>query len=329
MKTTKMSKTVVILSSVVLLMACTSTGKQTDAPSTIDSDLQAKVTSVLKDKLEEMREHSGRIVLMEVQTGQVKAMAKLDKDDNPNSRESNDFDLVCPTQLSAAVSLLAGLESGNIHLSDKIDVGNGVKEFDGNTIFDHNWHRGGYGEITVLQGFAFGSDIAEALCLRKAFADSTDYTTQLSRMGINDYACTGNREATPAQMLAFYNAIANNGVMVQPQFHKEDSVTVINPQIAGQAGIDSLKLALEYVVTDGMGKPAQSAEAQVAGKTSRAQLADGSYVAEFCGYFPVHNPQYTILVSINRKELPVSGGQMAGSVFKEIVEYMADNHWIN
>ena len=52
------------------------------------------------------------------------------------------------------------------------------------------------------------------------------------------------------------------------------------------------------------------------------RLAEDDYVAEFCGFFPAEKPQYTILVSINKKGLPVSGGQMAGSVFKQIVDYM-------
>ena len=97
---------------------------------------------------------------------------------------------------------------------------------------------------------------------------------------------------------------------------------VINPQIANQTNIDGLKQALEYVVTDGLGQPAKSGKVQVAGKTGTVQLEDGSYIVEFCGYFPANAPQYSIIVSIHKDGLPASGGLMAGDVFRQIVDYM-------
>ena len=109
--------------------------------------------------------------------------------------------------------------------------------------------------------------------------------------------------------------------MVQPQLYK-DSTTVINPQIASQANIDSLKQTLEYVVTDGLGQPTKSDKVQVAGKTGTVQLEDGSYIVEFCGYFPTNAPQYSIIVSIHKEGLPASGGLMAGDVFRQIVNHM-------
>ena len=134
--------------------------------------------------------------------------------------------------------------------------------------------------------------------------------------------CIGyNQTIAPIQMLTFYNAIANNGKMVQPQIYK-DSTIVINPQVASQANIDSLKHILEYVVTDGLGQPAKSNKVQVAGKTGTIQLDDGSYIGEFCGYFPANAPQYSIIVSIHKAGLPASGGLMAGDVFRQIVDYM-------
>lgn len=93
--------------------------------------------------------------------------------------------------------------------------------------------------------------------------------------------------------------------MVQPQLYK-DSTTVINPQIASQANIDSLKQALEYVVTDGLGQPAKSDKVQVAGNTGTVQLEDGSYIVEFCGYFPADAPNILLLFpSIKRDYLQV------------------------
>ncbi len=93
--------------------------------------------------------------------------------------------------------------------------------------------------------------------------------------------------------------------MVQPQLYK-DSTTVINPQIASQANIDSLKQALEYVVTDGLGQPAKSDKVQIAGETGTIQLEDGSYLLSFCG-FPAQCSSYilSLFPSIKRDYLQV------------------------
>lgn len=106
------------------------------------------------------------------------------------------------------------------------------------------------------------------------------------------------------KMLTIYNEIAQN----------ED--------IASKANLDTINQALEYVVTDGLGQPAKSNKVQVAGYTGTVQLEDGSYIAEFCGYFPADNPQHSIIVSIHKKRLPASGGLMAGDVFRQIADYM-------
>ena len=217
---------------------------------------------------------------------------------------------------------------------------------------DHNWHRGGYGEISIKQGLASSSNIAVYKTMEKAFGNNAQaYFNLLNNMsygkpdsiagianlkpayfvtpkdsGWSDTAfawfCIGyNQTITPIQMLTFYNAIANSGKMVQPQLYK-DSTTVINPQIVSQANIDSLKQALEYVVTDGLGQPTKSDKIQIAGETGTVQLENGNYIVEFCGYFPANAPQYSIIVSIHKDGLPASGGLMAGDVFKQITEYI-------
>ena len=238
-------------------------------------------------------------------------------------------------------------------LSDTVDVSNGIYSIQDRALKDHNWHRGGYGEISIKQGLASSSNIAVYKTMEKAFGnDAQAYFNLLKNMsygkpdsiagianlkpayfvtpkdsGWSDTAfawfCIGyNQTITPVQTLTFYNAIANSGKMVQPQLYK-DSTTVINPQIASQANIDSLKQALEYVVTDGLGQSAKSNKTQVAGETGTIQLEDGSYIVEFCGYFPANAPQYSIIVSIHKKELPASGRLMAGDVFRRIAEYIS------
>ena len=139
-----------------------------------------------------------------------------------------------------------------------------------------------------------------------------------------------NQHVSPIQILTFYNAIANNGKMIQPQLFK-DSVVVINPQIASRANIDSLKKALVFNVTDGLGQPAKSDKVLVAGMQGTSSLSTNEdstkdmYAVEFCGYFPTDNPKYSIIVSINKTGLPASGGLMAGDVFKKIIVNLKQN----
>lgn len=320
--------------------------------SNLDNALQVKATSILENKLIELNALSGQAIIMEIQTGHIKAMVGLDRKDSADYQPCKNFSQAHESALIQPISILAALESGKVTLSDKVDVGNGIYSIQDRELKDHNWHRGGYGEISIKQGLASSSNIAVYKTMEKAFGnDAQAYFNLLKNMsygkpdsiagianlkpayfvtpkdsGWSDTAfawfCIGyNQTITPVQTLTFYNAIVNSGKMVQPQLYK-DSTTVINPQIASQANIDSLKQALEYVVTDGLGQPAKSNKTQVAGETGTVQLEDGSYIVEFCGYFPTDAPQYSIIVSIHKEGLPASGGLMAGDVFRQIVDYM-------
>jgi len=60
------------------------------------------------------------------------------------------------------------------------------------------------------------------------------------------------------------------------------------------------------------------------GATGTSRISENEYAVEFYGYFPADTPKYSIIVSMNKKGLPVSGGLMAGSVFSDIVDYMTE-----
>ena len=290
--------------------------------SNLDNALQVKATSILENKLIELNALSGQAIIMEIQTGHIKAMVGLDRKDSADYQPCKNFSQAHESALIQPISILTALKTGKVKLSDMVDVGIGSYSVQNRELKDHNWHRGGYGEISIKQGLASSSNIA----VYKIANLKPAYFVTPKDSGWSDTAfawfCIGyNQTITPIQTLTFYNAIANSGKMVQPQLYK-DSTTVINPQIARQANIDSLKQALEYVVTDGLGQPAKSDKVQVAGNTGTVQLEDGSYIVEFCGYFPTDAPQYSIIVSIHKEGLPASGGLMAGDVFRQIVDYM-------
>jgi cell division protein FtsI (penicillin-binding protein 3) len=348
-----MRYTILTIIAFIGLTSCQPKQKTIELTSTIDSTLQVKTTSILENKLTELNALSGQAIVMEVQTGHIKAMVGVERKDSADYQSCENFSQTHESALIQPISILAALETGKVKLSDTVDMSNGIYSIQDRELKDHNWHRSGYGEISIKQGLASSSNIAVYKTMEKAFRDDAQaYFNLIDRMsygkpdciagianlkpayfvtpkdsGWSDTAfawlCIGyNQTITPIQTLTFYNAIANSGKMVQPQLYK-DSTTVINPQIASQANIDSLKQALEYAVTDGLGQPAKSDKVQIAGETGTVQLEDGSYIVEFCGYFPTNVPQYSIIVSIHKERLPASGGLMAGDVFRQITEYIS------
>ncbi len=338
------------------LVSCQSKQQATGTVSTIDSTLQTNATAILGSKLSEINAQSGQVIVMEVQTGQIKALVGLTRKDSTNYQPCENFSVWQSTGLMHPISLLAALETGKVKLSDKVDTGNGIYQVHGRELKDHNWHRGGYGELTVQEGLAASSNIAIYKTMEKAFANNPQsYFDLLANMsygkpdsitGIanlkpahivtpkdnnwakSDFAWSSigyNQQISPIQILTFYNAIANNGKMIQPQLYK-DSVVVINPQIASRASIDSLKKALVFNITDGLGQHAKSDKVLVAGMQGTSSLSTnedstkGMYAVEFCGYFPTDNPKYSIIVSINKTGLPASGELMAGDAFRQFVD---------
>ena len=250
-----------ILTILLLSSSCTKPN------STIDSILQTKVDSILQLKMSEINAISGQAIVMDMQDN-IKAIVG-----NGQKQLSS---------LMRPISLHKALETGKVHLSDTVDTEEGIAIINGDTIKDHNWHRGGYGKITLKQGLACNSSIAVAKATQMAGVEAVDSLV------------------TPLEMLKLFNGIIKN---------------------------DSLKSALRYYITDGLGKQASSEKVEVAGFSGRSTISvDNSekpeYAVEFIGYFPADEPKYSIIVSMNKVGLPASGGLMAGSVFKDIVEVL-------
>lgn len=285
-----MAKIFYVIALITLLISCNSKNGKIKQVSTIDSTLQVRVDSILQNKLSELDATIGRVTVMETQTGEIKASAGSDS-------------ILQESGLVRTVSLLAALETKAVKLSDTIDVADGVLAIGKDTLLDHNWHRGGYGKITVKQGFGLASNIANYKIVKKVFENEQAFSEALAKYGyqVKDTSLVHNPLGygiltTPLQNLTFFNSIAKSKT--------------------------AIKEALEYSVSDGLAKPAQSDKVKVAGTTGTIQLPNGEYAVEFCGYFPADNPKYSVIVTINKTELPVSGGLMAGDVFRQIVDIM-------
>ena len=154
---------------------------------------------------------------------------------------------------------------------------------------------------------------------------------------------------TPMQTLMFYNAVANNGIMVKPRFIKElrrqdktekiFETVVVNPKIASDETLSKIRKVLENVVVRGTANNIYSSNFSMAGKTGTAKkylpkhkdengntvaagYSNKHYVASFAGFFPAENPKYSCIVVIHdpKKEKGYYGATVAGPVFKEIAQ---------
>ena len=351
---------------------CSSTGNtlpMSQEGSTISPALQHAADSLLNNKLTEINGLQGQVIIMNVQTGEILAMAGRERNFEGKFQPCQNFAYQQELgALTMTVSLLVGLESGKAHLSDVVDTGNGVWQIDDDRIMkDHNWRRGGYGEVTLDRALGVSSNIGISKTIWSLFkGHEQDYFNKLDSMSFGQpnsiegieglrpsvysspkdsdwvnkdilWSAIGyNRKIAPIQMLTFYNAIANNGKMVKPTF-VPGTAEVVNEQIAKKENIALMQQTLEHVVSQGLGHKAGSAKILVAGKTGTSQVneyyegdnAVSEYQVAFCGFFPANKPKYSMIVSLNKIGLPASGGGMAGDAFHNIVEWMIDNGMLN
>ena len=337
------------------------TGKKMGEP-TIVPKLQAAVDSMLRDELEMIDGLQGQAIVMKVQTGEILAMVGLKRDFDKKYQPCNNFSYQQELgSLMMTPSLLALLEVG-VDTGYVVHTGTGVIPVDEERVMkDHNWHRGGYGDINLSRALEVSSNIGIGQTVAKTFRNNQQqFFDLLDRMSFGQLesidgieGLTANRYTfpkdsdwlnrriwwsaigyerliAPIQMLTFYNAIANNGKMVKPTLNVGDT-EVINPHIARKENITKIQTALEHVVSQGLGKKAGTQLLKVAGKTGTSQIGEyyygeENYVSEyqlgFCGYFPADKPKYSMIVSLNKLGLPASGGGMAGIVFHNVMEWM-------
>ena len=309
-----------------------------------NSSLQNHVCAILKENIKKIGAINGQIIIMDCKSGEIKAMVNLMNTKSgikPAIRQLSE-----PTALMRTVSLLAALEQGKVKPNDSIDTKAGMLDINGYLLEDYNWRRGGNGKTSVQQGFLLSSNIATYLAVKQAFGkDYAQFHKIITDMGYglpqdsikaalpipNDnitlakFATGKNQQISPLQILTFYNAIANNGKIVKPTFHKRDT-TIIKEQVASKENIATIQQLLVQKVKDGLAHQAYSDKVSIAGEqgvvTIRGNGDNTIYCLQFCGYYPSDNPQYSIIVSLNKKGLPANGG-MAGEIVKHIVEFLS------
>lgn len=339
-----------------------------DVISTIDKEIQEVAHSELEKQMIYMNAEHGCVILMDVKTGYVRAVANLTKIEEGKYTENYNYAigyLEVPGSTFKLASLMAGLEDGKFKITDKVVAG-GRYAVGGSSMSDSN-HGMGYGTITIQQAFEKSSNVILQLMHRVYRNQPEQFIAQLKRFGLTerlgidlegeprpDVAVPGSKtwsvlslpwtsvgyevRQTPLQVLAFYNAVANNGKLVRPLFVekikrngqviKTFKPVVLNPQICSTHTLKILQSCLEGVMLRGTGKSLKSSLFTIAGKTGTAVLtaAGGgygtengkSYQASFVGYFPAKKPIYSCIVVIAKPKKAYYGAAVSGTVFAEI-----------
>ncbi|MCK5820947.1 MAG: transpeptidase family protein [Bacteroidales bacterium] len=344
-----------------------------DVVSCININYQDVAEQALYDLLRIHNADHGCAVLMEVKTGEIRAMANLGQAGDGDYYELKNYAIWERTEPGSTFklpALMAALEDGYIDLNDTINTFRGEFIFADQKVTDS--HIGGYGMLTIAEVFEKSSNIGMARLIDRYYQnDPGRFIDRLYSMGLKNptgVEIAGEQKPliksadspnwskvtlpfmahgyellmTPLQILAFYNAVANDGKYVRPklirglrnhsQMVKEYKTDVIRNSICSSETIEKVKSLMEGVVERGTAKNLKTDKYKIAGKTGTAVIAHGDqgyisgigkkeYRASFVGYFPADRPKYSCIVVITRPNMGVYyGNKVAGAVFREIAD---------
>ncbi len=343
-----------------------------DVISTIDVYIQDIAHHALLKQLQEYEAEHGCVVVMETKTGQVKAISNLGRDEKSgNYYETINYAVAEahePGSTFKLIDMIALLDDHKIDTSKVFDSHGGIIDFKGKKVRDS--HDGGYGKISLARGFEVSSNTVMVQSVYENYKDNPkEFVDRIDRMGLNKplglpFQGEGNPKipqpsdknwsalslpwmafgygvaVTPLQTLTLYNAIANNGEMVKPQFVseikewnktiKKYDKQVINPKICSDETTKKLRAIMQNVVKRGTAAKLYSKDFSMAGKTGTAQAGYGTnggldkhYISSFVGYFPAENPKYSCIVVVHKPNTSKNnyyGADVAGPVFKRIAQ---------
>jgi len=223
-----------------------------DIVTTLDIDLQDVASSALENELRKHNAHHGCAVLMEVATGDIRAIANLELGSDGGYHETYNYAIGESTEPGSTFKLpvlMAAIEDGVIDTGDIVNTGNGSVKFYNKVIRDTR--EGGYGELTVKQVFEKSSNVGTSTLITEHYKNNPkDFVNRLYAMRLNqklglqikgegtplirfpgDKLWSGltlpmmshgyEVQMTPLQILTFYNAVANDGRMMRPRFVTE------------------------------------------------------------------------------------------------------------
>lgn len=346
-----------------------------DIVTTLDVNIQDVAEQALYNTLVANDAQWGTAILMEVKTGEIKAIANLTRQSEGNYTEQYNYAIgesLEPGSTFKLASMLALLDDGKAKMTDRYDTENGQKRYTSTAVM-YDSEPGGHGILNFQQAFELSSNVAISKAVFEAYKNNPqqfyDHLVKLKLTKPIGLQITGEGKpmikspsdkgwsgttlpwssigyeikVTPMQILALYNAIANNGKMVKPLLVKEIQKTgrsirsykteTMVEQICKPSTLNNLRTMMEGVVLHGTATNLKNPNYTVAGKTGTALVADGRrgyaqkiYRSSFCGYFPAESPEYTCMVMVNGPSKGIYyGSAVAGPVFKEIADKVYSN----
>ena len=347
-----------------------------DINTTLNTYMQDVVHDYLLEQTEKYEADHSTAVLMEVATGKIRAISNFGRTDQGKYYEKLNYavgESIEPGSTFKLMTIIAALEDQVIDTLQMIDTENGEIDFYGFKVKDSR--KGGYGQINAMDIFRFSSNTGIVKIISEAYKNQSEkFVDRLFNMGLNnslnieikgeprpkiphplDSDWNGlslpwmsygyGVSLTPLQILSFYNAVANDGIMVKPTFLESSNKLgalkkntfkkqILNPSICSKETLSIVKKMLYDVVhhKNGTAKNIKSNNIKIAGKTGTAQVGYGTdkvdYISSFVGYFPAENPKYSCIVVINKpnKNKGYYGSDVAAPVFKRIAEKISSRN---
>lgn len=231
-----------------------------DIVTTIDVSMQDLAERALLKELRLINANVGVAIVMEVKTGDIKAIVNMTKcadDDYHEIKNHAISDLLEPGSVFKTASIMVALDDGVVDTTYRVETAGGVWPMYGREMKDHNWRRGGYGMLTLPQTLMVSSNIGVSRIIDDHYHNTPEkYVQGIYRLGLADDLHIPLQGASPARIrmpkkdsrgkqyvnwskttlpwmsigyetqvppistLTFYNAIANGGKMVAPRFVK-------------------------------------------------------------------------------------------------------------
>lgn len=278
-----------------------------------NSELEPAVTEVIKECLTENDWNNATVYVVETMTGKIKANVSLMRKDTGVEPYTDTYNQE-RSQMLGAPAYLALLVTEKVTPESVFDTEGGIY----GQIKDHNWRKGGYGEINLERALGVRSQVAFAKAGEQAYGtDSTAFVEKVK-------CYLGDEPDRAVGILTFYNAVANGGRMLKLVTEGEDGI-ILCEQIAPRKHIEALQRGLERSVSDGVFKTAGKDNVKVAA-CGRTFVKEGdTRRMELCGYFPADNPKYTVMVILEKEGLPAGAAYMCAPIMAQIVDILSDS----
>ena len=342
---------------------------------TISSRIQAGAEYILREGAKDFGARNGSVVAMDIKTGEIILAANVNGFDphnywkyKPETWSNHGFNYVFEPG-----SIFKTVAFSYLHNSNKLDRNRLIDTSKKITIGKYTYSDTKYyGTLTVDEVFTHSSNIGMTQLIRgensnrqgfydflvnSGFGEKTGIyganeesgivkpVSSWSKTSLTSMAIGYEVLVTPLQVVRFYAAVANGGIMVNPKIISKiikGNETAIpehtEKQIMSKETASYMLDLMQQTVVAGTGQKANTELTKIAGKTGTARVYDNkagaystqNYSASFAGVFPAENPKVAMIVVYESPRSSIYGGSTAANVFRQIAEFIStEKHYFN